>query len=272
MPERNCTIQSIHNDVPKKAFGAFRILHFSDIHLGLLPRISEVFNKRFLGAVNHLFRRRYKLHPEYIDALAEKLNDISPDLIVFTGDLSSVATQAEISAAVKRLLPFRDFADFVFVPGNHDAYVKDALPYLNDAFNELNGGRWQLDSLPIIYNKDNIRFCLLNASRPLSPLLSCGDITPEMQEKIDALCPKGTETIMISHFPAFAADGSCTGWRHGLRNEEFLRRKVNEGTIPLILSGHVHKPYIFTTQNHGTQLCAGSLTLNGAFGIIDIGL
>jgi len=253
-----------------KPDGVFRILHFSDIHLGLLPHLGEIFNKRFIGAVNHFFRRRHRLHPEYLETLASMLPALAPDMTVFSGDLSSVATPEELQHAAEKLRPFMEASDFLFVPGNHDAYVKDALPHLETIGKVLNANRWAPSDLPVEYRTQGLRFCLINAAVPLPLLLSCGILSPETQQRIDALFAPGDQAIAICHFPAFSPTGGSTGWRHGLRGETFLQNKLRDGTFSLLLSGHDHTPFIYRTENGAVQLCAGSLTLKGSYALIDI--
>lgn len=266
----HAAIQEISALPPPKPSGAFRILHFSDIHLGLMPRISQVFNKRFLGAVNHLFRRRHKLHPEYIGRLQQMLPALAPDLTVFSGDLSSVATPEELQHAAEILRPFAEASDFILVPGNHDAYVPDALPHLEHIGRELNSGRWAPGDLPVAYETHGLRFCLINAALPLSPLLSCGILSQEDQQRIDSLFSPGEMAIAICHFPAFSRNGGDTGWRHGLRGEKYLQAKLRDKTFSLILSGHEHTPYIYRLENGALQVCAGSLTLKGSYAVLDV--
>jgi len=268
-PTATYQLLSIQNPMPPKPNGTFRILHFSDIHLGLMPNPCECFNKRFFGAMNHLLRRRYKLHPEYIDALQQALPQLNPDLIVFTGDLASIATAREMDAAVSRLIPFRDYADFLFVPGNHDAYVRQALPFLDKAFQCLNKNRWQLQELPVKYECHGRQFCMINAAVPTLPWLSNGIITSKINEKISTLFSPSQDAIALCHFPAFNSKGKSTGWRHGLINENMLQNKLQNRTFAWLLSGHIHTPYSYVLPNHSVQICAGSLTLHGSFAIID---
>ncbi|NOU88553.1 twin-arginine translocation signal domain-containing protein [Paenibacillus sp. LMG 31460] len=79
------------------AFHQFRIVHFSDLHLG--------FNSK----------------PEHLSELVGRVRQIKPDLICFTGDLvdRSVSVISEAVAALSQLqAPFGQYA----VLGNHDAF------------------------------------------------------------------------------------------------------------------------------------------------------
>ena len=269
MPKVETHILNIDRpELPPKTDGARRVLLFSDLHIGVFPRLSEMLNKRFLGAFNHFFRRRNRLKTENIVRLAELLPQINPDVTICAGDLGSVALDEEFEMAATMLKPFMGDS-FFFVPGNHDAYVKAALPRLSDVFHRLNGGRFKLDELPISLNCNGLKFVMINAARTVAYHLSNGVIDKPMQERISSLT-EGQGALAVCHFPAIDKDGSLVGWRHGLRGASFMRDMLADGRFDAILSGHTHKPYVFTLPNGCQQICSGSLTLHGSFAICDI--
>ena len=84
-----------------------RILHFSDIHLGLPPRsLGFLWDKRLLGTLNHWLFRRRKQNLEYIDRALAAMQALQPDWIVCTGDLGSVGSPEELRHAVAILRTF----------------------------------------------------------------------------------------------------------------------------------------------------------------------
>ncbi len=257
-------------ELPPKPNGVRRVLLFSDLHVGVFPRVSQMLNKRFLGAFNHLFRRRNRLQADNVARLAELLPQIKPDITICAGDLGSVALEEEFEMASEMLKPFMGDS-FFFVPGNHDAYVKAAISALEEVFFRLNGGRFKMDELPIILQCNDLQLLLINAARPVAYHLSCGVIDQPMQQRISALV-NGKPTLAVCHFPAIEKDGSLVGWRHGLRGASFMRDLLSIGGIDAILSGHTHKPYSYSLPSGQTQLCSGSLTLHGSFAICDVHL
>lgn len=255
-------------ELPPKRDGARRVLLFSDLHIGVFPRLSEMLNKRFLGAFNHFFRRRNRLRSENIERLAKLLPQINPDVTICAGDLGSVALEEEFKLAESMLRPFA-CDSFFFVPGNHDAYVRAALTPLAEVSYRLNGGRFKLDELPISLNCKDLQLILINAARPVAYHLSCGVIDKTTQEKIAAMA-EGQGTLAVCHFPAIDKDGSLVGWRHGLRGASFMRDMLENGKFDAILSGHTHKSYVATLPNGRPQVCSGSLTLHGTFAVCDV--
>lgn len=77
-----------------------QIVHISDIHFGMAN-----------GAV--------------VDRLVEKINEIVPDLVVVSGDLTQRARKSQFAEA-RRFLDRLSFAQIV-VPGNHDVPLYNVL-------------------------------------------------------------------------------------------------------------------------------------------------
>ena len=106
-----------------------RIVHFSDIHIGCWPRSPKAFlDKRILGALNHALRRRQRFRADRLERALIRVRRLSPDWIFCTGDITTIGTPEEFAAACEALKPFIDTVGgrFVYIPGNHDAYVRDA--------------------------------------------------------------------------------------------------------------------------------------------------
>ena len=257
-------------EIPPKNDGVKRVLLFSDLHIGVFPRLSQMLNKRALGAFNHFFRRRNRLRAENISRLAELRPQINPDVTICDGDLGSVGLPEEFERAMEMLAPFIGDS-FFYVPGNHDAYVRGSMPCVKNAIERLNDGRWNPEKAVISLNCNELQLTLINAARPMAYHLSCGVIDSRMQEELSGISRDGSlASLAVCHFPAIEKDGSLVGWRHGLRGASFMREMLTGGRFDAILSGHTHKPYIFTFPDGGTQVCSGSLTLHGSFAVCDI--
>ncbi len=256
-----------------------RIVHFSDPHFGVFPPdILSRPGKCLLGAANYWLRRRRHFQADMAARLAKQLPALAPDLVVCTGDLATVGIPEEFTLARKQLQPILDWAGerFVFVPGNHDAYVRDRLcqEALAETFQALNRGRWQLDQLPAVLFHDHVRLILIHAARPVPFWLSCGSLSENSLARLDALLQeprRHAETrLAICHFPVFTRTGGTPGWRRGLQGGEGIRWHLLHNRLDALLCGHIHHPFVFTCPSQALQVCAGSLTLNGAFALIDV--
>ena len=87
-----------------KAFDGYRIAHFSDLHLGTLVNTRHE-----------------------VGQLVERLNQLQPDMVCFTGDLVNIR-HSELDAQATRLLQGIQ-APVLSVLGNHDvgSYIRDTL-------------------------------------------------------------------------------------------------------------------------------------------------
>ena len=262
------------DNLPSKKDGFVRLLHFSDIHIGLSPSLRELlFTKRILGYLNHLIRRKHRIHVDFIQSLAQLLPQLQPDAVLCTGDLSSIGISAEFQTAEKLLQPFKKY-NLIYVPGNHDRYVIDekAFDTLHQTFRHCNPDGLQLDALPAIHVVKGVALILLNPACPVTYHLSCGILNTVMQHRVDELLediPEETPRAIACHFPPLMPNDTLAGWRHGLRGASFLAAKLKEGKVDAILSGHEHKPFLLKMPRGQLQLCAGSLTLEGSYTICD---
>ena len=255
-----------------------RIVHISDIHVGKLSLSwRALFDKRLLGTANWLVRRASLFHREYFDRALTEIHRLSPELVVCTGDVTCVSAPREFEMAAKMLEPLRvAFGHrFLFIPGNHDAYVRDAAcqKALKECFWKLNSQRWELGDLPLELNQGGLRIFLLNEAAPASWWLSTGRLQPEAAEWLAQRAtprrPLNEQRLLVGHFPVRRADGSLLPARRRLQGGETIDNLLREGRIDLALCGHVHHPFVRREPGGGTEVCAGSLTLNGVLNVVD---
>jgi len=264
------------SELPERPPDAVRVVLFSDLHLGRFPRqFSQLLSKRALGAFNHLFFRSWRAHEERVRLLAEMLPKLQPDVVACAGDLTSISLTEEFVSAEKLLQPVKEAVDalFLYVPGNHDAYVAEttARQALEEAFRSLNDGL-ELSSLPVVRRIRHLTLLLVNAAVPTSPYLSCGRIEPGMAARIEQLLdgtPAGGKTAALCHFPVLAPSGVLLTGRHGLRGAEVLAQPLREGRLSAVLSGHIHHHYLVEFPAGSLQVCAGSLTMEGGLAVVD---
>jgi len=263
--------------VPPKNPGVFRILHFSDIHTGLKDwKWRYLLDKRFFGRLNQFATRQRELSLENIALLTEHYADMQVDAALCTGDLTSIGSQEEFQHAEEILAPLRQKAgeNFLYVPGNHDAYIPQNHPALAEAFKNLNQGRCELTDLPQSVTIGPVEFILLNPARPCAIWLSTGALSADGWNKLDyilSLPARARVRVVATHFPLSNHTGHALSWRTKLENGEHLLEHGRKGAFQAILSGHVHLPFILPPDKEGFwQIGAGSLTLRDSFSLIDI--
>ena len=252
-----------------------RLLHFSDVHAGGWPQaLGGWFDKRLLGSANYWLRRHRRHNWTLIADMIELIPEVKPDLVVCTGDHSSISEPREFEQAMTALEPL--LADggleMLFVPGNHDAYVKDELcgKALADVVRRMNRGTVAIDDYPLLREVGGELFLLVNQAFPQSWLSSAGEISEEASAKIEGLLQEADRPVtLLSHFPLFNADGDVPSARRHCRNNGVLVEAFREGRIKLALCGHDHHPFERRGPGNGTEICAGSLTFAGQVVVID---
>lgn len=247
-----------------------KILHFSDIHLGQ-PRhgLAWLFDKRILGTATHHFRRAPKQHLHSIDSLVKVVQELAPDVILCTGDLTTVAAPEEFQAVSARLRPIVErVSKAFFLPGNHDRYVAN-----RDSVEALRSVAELFTPHEMTASCGLARFYFLDAAVSRPVWSSAGVVSQDQLEHLDALlaAPRIPHEvrILVSHFPIFNHRGAAPGRMHGLLNSQRLRDWASQSRFDYCLCGHVHHPYIYQSKSF-TQLCSGSLTLADSYTLLSI--
>ena len=107
----------------------FTLAHLTDPHLADHREIgfADLFNKRFFGFMKWRLQRSSAHRCEVLDSLIDDLRANRPDHIAVTGDLTHLGLPAEFLKAKDLLSALGAPSEVTVIPGNHDAYVADAL-------------------------------------------------------------------------------------------------------------------------------------------------
>ena len=255
-----------------------RLLHFSDIHFGKPPHgPAWMFDKRLLGTMTQFLRRRHRQDMAAVERLVALAEQLQPDCVICTGDLTAVSAPAEFDEAVRRLKPLRESVKghFIYLPGNHDAYVRDGASQeaLKRTLAELNGFESNDDTLPVERHVGNIRLLFVDGACPQLPWRSGGRLAEGAFERLrhclEAERKKGERRVLVSHFPLYGPDGGRLGWRRGLEGDLELRSLCERGLADVLLCGHIHHPFRWE-KNGFAQYCSGSVTLSRSAVLLDI--
>src|SRR5262245_29233569 len=109
-----------------------RIVHFSDIHVfesKAAWNARDLLSKRLTGWVNNRLLPRGRQFRGAADVLRRLVDDIyrqKPDLLLFSGDATTLGVEEEfaLAADILRVKDPSALPGFA-VPGNHDYYTKD---------------------------------------------------------------------------------------------------------------------------------------------------
>ncbi len=256
-----------------------RFVHISDIHSSVMPRSAGPwFDKRALGALNHLLRRKRHVRMEYLARAVTRIRSLAPDWVVITGDLTSIGSPDEFDLVLESLRPLREgpaAIPCIFVPGNHDAYVRNpaADAALRKAFGLLNGGRWEMDALPVEIEFPCLSVFVLDECRPTLPWLSTGRLTPAACGQFQAWASRSRreneKRLLIGHYPCRLADGRRIDWRRRLEDDRLIQAAFDARQIDAALCGHCHTPFLRAESGGAMEICAGALTVHGRINVLD---
>lgn len=200
---------TITSDRLPEAFNGLRIVQFSDTHIGSMVHA----------------RRELK-------ALVDTINDLRPDLVVFSGDLVNIRYTELDREAMKLLGAIRAPMGVVSTLGNHDVglYVKDTValsPSVNTerliVRQQKMGWRMLLDSTVYLHRGgDSISLSGISFDRSLQQFRHAFDVPIPGLERVYADVPTELFNLTVSHLPQL---------RHNI---------AALGFGDLILAGHVH--------------------------------
>ncbi len=218
-----------------------------DIHLFSLdvhPR--RLLSKRVFAHTNLLMNRRHRFNHALLPALVEKAKSLSPELVLFSGDVSTSSLESEFEELERVVAPLVEEVSGggVLVPGNHDRYtfksrrvkriesiLAKVMPAEFPHVRELGPG-WRLLALDsAIPNRMFSRGALGKAQ------------FRGAAEAIRAV-PAGEGLVVLCHYPCTLPPRVPSAWSHDLKEAEALRRELAacRGRV-VYIHGHIHKPW-----------------------------
>lgn len=170
----------ITNDKLPDNFHGLKIVHFSDIYYGSTVKEKEISN------------------------LVKKINELKPDIIVFTGDLLNNninLKEKDLNLVTKYLSNLKASIGKYAISGNEDYNNKDYETILtNSNFVNLN------DTFEFIYNKDYTPILISGLSSNLKNKKNIKEklaLTNNEINKYEMTNPNGLYSILIMHEPDF---------------------------------------------------------------------
>ncbi len=230
----------------------FTLAHFSDPHLGPLPKpaLRDLMGKRLSGYLSW-HRRRRKLHkPGVLAALAEDLKDLQPGHVAITGDLTNISLPAEFTQTADwlRRLGAPDWISVV--PGNHDAYV--GMPWAesiglwsdfmsHETQNQPGPRPEGAAAFPFVRRRGPLAIVGLSSACPTPLFVASGTLGRSQLERLEgvltALGAEGCCRVVLIHHPP--TEGA-TAARKRLVDSAAFRAVIARSGAELILHGHDH--------------------------------
>jgi 3',5'-cyclic AMP phosphodiesterase CpdA len=229
----------------------FVLAHLSDPHLGPMPvpRLRELAGKRMLGFLNWRRARRAVHRPEVLDALVRDLAAMPVDHVAVTGDLVNIALAAEFAQAHRWLARLGPPERVTVVPGNHDAYVREAMTHPARHWGDYMRGDAATpiaapggpSHFPFVRRRGPAALIGLSTAVPTGPLLATGrlgaDQLMRLSDILDALGREGLFRIVLIHHPPVSSRSNR--FKRLTDAGPFCRVIARHGT-ELVLHGHAH--------------------------------
>ncbi len=220
----------------------FTLAHLSDPHLAPLPapHLAELINKRITGYINWQRRRRLIHQRAVLDRLVADLKAQPTDHIVVTGDIANIALRAEYPPGQVWLDGLGTAQDVSFVPGNHDAYVREGLAFSEQAWGSHMRGDNGSAAFPFLRRRGPLALVGLSTAVPTAPGLATGLLGGAQLEALSTLLDDLKRedlfrVILIHHPPVSAAK-----WHKRLQDAEALTRVIAARGADLLVHGHDH--------------------------------
>ncbi|MDB5653200.1 MAG: metallophosphoesterase [Tardiphaga sp.] len=218
----------------------FTLAHLSDPHIPPLPQpgLGELLGKRMLGYLNWT-RNRHRVHRRTVlDALVADLQAQHPDHIAVTGDLVNLALAAEFAPARAWLEGVGTPAQVSLVPGNHDAYTRNAVPRFAKTFGDYMRGDSGVAGFPYLQRRGPLALIGLSTAVPTAPFMATGTLGAAQIGALDRLLaglPGGLFRVLLVHHPLRSKHQ-----HKRLTDSDALQAVLKRRGVELILHGHDH--------------------------------
>ena len=219
----------------------FTLAHLSDVHLAPLPApgIGDLMGKRITGYINWLRKRRRVHDRSVLDFLVDDLMEQAPDHIAVTGDLANIALEEEFVRGRKWLQQVGSFKDVSFVPGNHDAYVRQAVRYAPQWAPYMTGDDGAV-GFPYLRRRGPIALIGLSTAIATAPFMATGRLGETQVKALGPLLDKLKKealfrVILIHHPPVTKAES-----HKRLLDAWALVETIAKHGAELLLHGHDH--------------------------------
>ncbi len=247
-----------------------RIALIGDIHLYRLWAMPwTLLSKRLFGQCSVWFNRGRHFDRALLGPVMDRVRSFEPQLVLFSGDLTSTAQQGEFDDARAAVAPLVDQCPSVILPGNHDVYTYTSArtQRMRRTFGDLIPtfphhqpltDRWHLLALDtaapsMISSRGRVGETQLAAARSIITNLTAAD-----------------GLVLLTHYPPRVIDRfGPQKWQHRLADRDQLDDLLRSCKSRVLhLHGHIHHPWHWPRCEPGLEhvidICAGAPTLRSS--------
>jgi 3',5'-cyclic AMP phosphodiesterase CpdA len=234
----------------------FVLAQLTDLHMAAKPLLSELASKRALGFINWQRGRKYIHRPEVLDAITRDVKRQASDHIAVTGDLTNLSLPIEYKRARTWLDALGTAGDVTVIPGNHDVYVRAAVPSPGACWGDYMRGDDGRSGFPFVRRRGNVALIALSTAVPTGPFMATGRLG---RQQLSGLAEALAQTrnlfrIVLIHHPPLSPPQ-----RHMRRliDAEDLRQVLAEHGAELLIHGHDHERAVIRLDGpSGTKIPA----------------
>ena len=193
-----------------------RLIHLSDLHFGAHEQ-------------------------RLVNAVAERIDEEKPDLVVISGDFTQRARTEQFKEACEFLDRLREAGhDVLAVPGNHDVPLYDVFRRFLSPLTRYK--RYIDDTLCPVHEVPGVTVVGINTARSLT--FSDGRINEEQMSFIRETFGRSNENavrVLVTHHPLFALPVGETGEvKRAVGRNELALDAAAESGVDMLLAGHHH--------------------------------
>jgi 3',5'-cyclic AMP phosphodiesterase CpdA len=248
---------------------SFTIAHITDPHLSPapMPGFADLRLKRVMGFINWKRGRERLNDMALLARLVADLRAQRPDHVAVTGDLVNIGMPAEFRRAALWMRTLGDPGDVSFVPGNHDAYVRAAMPLLETTFAPWTTGDKPRRAaiFPYLRVRGEAAIIGLSSGVPTGPLMATGKLGKAQLKAFAELLAetgaKGLARVVLIHHPPMV--GGAPPLR-GLLDAVAFETIVRDCGAEAVLHGHMHKQAVRSLPSRAARTVGGAVPVLGA--------
>jgi 3',5'-cyclic AMP phosphodiesterase CpdA len=224
----------------------FALAHLSDLHLSARPRAADpraadLIGKRGLGFINWHRGRKYMFRSEVLDAITRDLRTFTVDHIAVTGDLVNFSVTAEYVRARAWLETLGPPAAVTVIPGNHDIYVPQALPWPAEYWGDYMRGDDGAASgtFPFLRRRGPAALIALSSALPTAPFSATGHLGDAQLSRLAETLEqnRGLFRVVLIHHPP---ESPPERYLRQLTDAAEFRDVLAQKGAELVLHGHDH--------------------------------
>jgi hypothetical protein len=219
-------------------------IHITDLHFWeIVKNPLWLLNKRIIGNVNVILKRRHDFNMDRAEGYAEYVNSLDIEHVIITGDISSTATRREFQRGVDFIRLVEAGGKTVSViPGNHDVYTFATTR--RKVFEKYYSPWMPKQPLPCTQHLPNgTPFVYVPTVCP-NYLSSQGHISrTDVASTVRQVQALPDPALVIAHYPILNKTSAYTvNKNRQLLQAEDLRQALGEsGKELLYVCGHVHR-------------------------------